>query len=257
MPHRFQKNSKRSLKQADLNRKKEESTMKKGLTEMVFILDRSGSMGGLESDTIGGFNGMIEKQKKQAGEANVTTVLFDDKYEMLHDRFPIQAVRPMTDKDYYVRGCTALLDAIGKTIGKMVNIQRHLPDDMRAEKVIFVITTDGFENASREYSYARIREMIRKEKDRYGWEFLFLGANMDAVAEAEKFGIAADRSVTFENDSQGIATNYEVVGDTLSQMRMAPKMAGVDGSWKKRIEEDYQSRADRKQKKTGKLFRRQ
>lgn len=219
--------------------------MKKGLTEMVFILDRSGSMGGLESDTIGGFNGMIAKQKRQKGEANVTTVLFDDRYELIHDRFPIQAVSPMTDKDYYVRGCTALLDAIGKTISKMVNIQRHLPEDMRAEKVIFVITTDGLENASREYSYAMIREMVEKEKTKYGWEFLFLGANMDAVAEAKKFGIAADRSVTFENDSQGVATNYEVVADTLSCMRMASNMAAVDGSWKKRIEEDYNSRTGR------------
>lgn len=228
--------------------------MKKGLTEMVFILDRSGSMGGLESDTIGGFNGMIEKQKKQEGEANVTTVLFDDKYELIHDRFPIQAVRPMTDRDYYVRGCTALLDAIGKTISKMANIQKHLPEDMRAEKVIFVITTDGFENASREYSYARIREMIEKEKTKYGWEFLFLGANMDAVEEAKRFGIAANRSVTFENDSQGVAMNYDVVGDTLSCMRKASNMRAVDGSWKKRIEEDYQSRAGRSQKKTGRPF---
>ncbi len=223
--------------------------MKKGLTEMVFILDRSGSMAGLEGDTIGGFNGMIEKQKKEEGEANVTTVLFDDKYELIHDRFPIQAVKPMTDRDYYVRGCTALLDAVGKTISKMVNIQKRLPEDMRAEKVIFVITTDGFENASREYSRARIREMIQKEKTKYGWEFLFLGANMDAVAEAGKFGISADRAVTFENDSQGIATNYEAVGAALSGMRSAPCMASVDGSWKSRIEEDYHSRAGRGSKK--------
>ena len=226
--------------------------MKKGLTELVFILDRSGSMGGLESDTIGGFNGMIKKQREQEGEANVTTVLFDDKYELLHDRFPIEAVRPMTDRDYYVRGCTALLDAVGKTIDKMVNIQKHLPEEMRAEKVIFVITTDGLENASREYSTSRIRQMIEREKKEYGWEFLFLGANMDAVKEAEKFGVASSRAVRFHNDSQGIATNYEVVGNTLSCMRRAANMADVDGSWKERIEEDYQRRAGAGQKKSGK-----
>lgn len=216
--------------------------MKKDLTELVFILDRSGSMGGLESDTIGGFNAMIEKQKLQPGEANVTTVLFDDRYELIHDRFPIAAVRPLTDKEYYVRGCTALLDAVGNTIHKMGNIQKYLPDDMRAEKVIFVITTDGLENASREYNYQEVRRKIQKQKEKYGWEFLFLGANMDAVAEARKFGINEDRSVTFENDSRGVAVNYRVVEETISCMRAAPSMSQVDGSWKKEIEEDFRSR---------------
>ena len=165
--------------------------MKKNLTELVFILDRSGSMGGLEQDTIGGFNAMLTRQKEQEGEANVTTILFDHEVQLLHDRFPLKAVTPLTEKDYYVRGCTALLDAIGYGVEKIVNIQRHLPEDERAEKVIFVITTDGLENASKRCSYEKIRRMIEREKERYGWEFLFLGANMDAVQEAARFGIRA------------------------------------------------------------------
>lgn len=216
--------------------------MKKGLTELVFILDRSGSMCGLEKDTIGGFNGMIEKQKNQEGEANVTTVLFDDRYEVIHDRFPIGAVQPLTGKEYYVRGCTALLDAIGKTIHKMGNIQKYLPEEMRAEKVIFVITTDGYENASQEYNYEAVRRKIEKQKKKYGWEFLFLGANIDAVSEAKKFGINEDRSVTFVNDSEGIALNYRVVEQTIQCMRSAPSMAQVDGSWQKEIQEDFKRR---------------
>ena len=138
-------------------------------------------MAGLESDTIGGFNGMIQKQKKQKGKANVTTVLFDDRYDLIHDRFSLKTIRPMTEKEYYVRGCTALLDAVGKTIHKMANIQKHLPEKKRAEKVIFVIITDGMENASREYGYKEVKAMIEKEKETYGWEFLFLGANIDAA----------------------------------------------------------------------------
>lgn len=149
--------------------------MKKGLTELVFILDRSGSMGGLESDTIGGFNAMLQKQKEEEGDARITTVLFDDKYEQIHDSFPIHQVKELTAKDYYVRGCTALLDAMGRTIHQMALIQKHLPEEERAEKVIFVITTDGLENASREYSRSQIKQMIEHEKEKYGWEFLFLG----------------------------------------------------------------------------------
>ena len=180
--------------------------MKKNLTELVFILDRSGSMGGLEQDTIGGFNAMLTRQKEQEGEANVTTILFDHEVQLLHDRFPLKAVAPLTEKDYYVRGCTALLDAIGYGVEKMVNIQRHLPESERAEKVIFVITTDGLENASKRFGYEKIRRMIEREKEQYGWEFLFLGANMDAVKEAARFGIGADRAVRFENDAQGGST---------------------------------------------------
>lgn len=192
--------------------------MKKNLTEMVFILDRSGSMAGLEADTIGGFNSLIEKQKGQEGNANITTVLFDDQYELVHDRIPITSVKPMTKEDYYVRGCTALLDAVGKTISNMDKVQTHLSEDDKAEKVIFVITTDGMENASREYSYSEVRRMIERQKE-LGWEFLFLGANMDAAAEAQRLGIAADRSVTFENDSQGIAVQYKSVDKALGCMR--------------------------------------
>lgn len=217
--------------------------MKKNLTELVFILDRSGSMRGLERDTIGGYNGMMDKQKKEEGQANITTVLFDDQYEKIHDRVPLDQVSELTEEQYYVRGCTALLDAIGRTIHDMALIQKHLPDGEKAEKVIFVITTDGLENASRQYSRAKIKEMIRHEQEKYGWEFLFLGANMDAVAEAGSLGISADRSVTFQNDSQGIETNYEVVGRTLCQMRMAETAAPrMGGEWKEEIEKDYKKR---------------
>lgn len=229
--------------------------MKKGLTELVFILDRSSSMGGLESDTIGGFNGMLEKQKKQEGDANITTVLFDDRTETIHDRFDIRIVKALTERDYYVRGCTALLDAVGSTVDKMVNIQKRLPKERRAEKVIFVITTDGLENASRQYSYAEVKHKIEREKEKYGWEFLFLGANMDAVEEARKFGISDERAVTFQNDSRGIALNYETVQEALCCMRLAePGAAPVGGEWKKKIEADYQKRGKRKSNAKGKLF---
>jgi len=232
--------------------------MKKGLTELVFILDRSGSMGGLESDTIGGFNGMIGKQKKQEGGANVTTVLFDDRMETVHDRFDIKIVKPLTEQDYYVRGCTALLDAVGSTVAKMVNIQKRLPDEYRAEKVIFVIITDGLENASREYGYMEVKKMIEHEKEKYGWEFMFLGANMDAVQEARKFGISHNRAVTFQNDSEGIALNYETVQEALCCMRSAaPGAAPMGSEWKKNIEADYQKRGGRKNsaKEKLKIFR--
>ena len=171
-------------------------------------------MSGLEEDTIGGFNGMIGKQKKGNRSVNVTTVLFDDRVDVIHDRFPIEIVEPLTDKDYYVRGCTALLDAIGTSVNKIENVQMHLPDSHKAEKVIFVITTDGHENSSREYSYTEIRNMIEAKKAQ-GWEFLFLGANIDAVGEAEKIGISRNRAVTYENDRKGVALNYEVVGDVV------------------------------------------
>ena len=217
--------------------------MKKGLTELVFVLDRSGSMGGLESDTIGGFNSMIRKQKEQPGEAYVTTVLFDDQYEMIHNRFNINMIRPLTSEDYYARGCTALLDAVGRTIDQVGRTQKYLPEDERAEKVIFVITTDGLENSSREYSYKRLQEMIERQKNTYNWEFMFLGANMDAVAEASKFGISADRAVTFENDSQGVQLNYQVVGKALSAMRACAPSERVSEEWKAEIDEDYKKRS--------------
>lgn len=217
--------------------------MKKGLTELVFILDRSGSMGGLESDTIGGFNSMINKQKEEPGEALITTVLFDDRYEVIHDRFKVDMIRPLTQKEYYARGCTALLDAVGRTIDKIDRIQTYLPEEEKAEKVIFVITTDGLENSSREYSYNRLQKMIEHQKETYNWEFIFLGANMDAVSEAKKFGISEDRAVTFENDSQGVQLNFHVVGKTLCTMRACETTARIGDEWKTEIEEDHKKRS--------------
>ncbi len=214
------------------------------LTELVFILDRSGSMGGLESDTIGGFNRMLERQKKEPGRAYVTTVLFDDRYELLHDHLSIRGVRPMTGRQYYVRGCTALLDAVGKTIRKIVNIQRNAGEAERADQVIFVITTDGLENASREYSCDRVKEMIEYEKEKYGWEFLFLGANMDAVKEAGRLGIQAERAASFVNDREGVQLNYEVISRTVSSMRMG--MAPAGGAWKAPIERRKREREKRR-----------
>ena len=213
--------------------------MKANRTELVFILDRSGSMSGLEDDTIGGYNSMLAKQKKEEGEAVVTTVLFDDRYELLHDRIPLQGVAPITDDQYYVRGSTALLDAIGRTITKIANVQKHTAPEMRADKVLFVITTDGYENASREYSYKKVKSMVEHEKEKYGWEFLFLGANIDAVAVAGQFGIGADRAVTYHADHEGTALNYDVVSETVSSLRAC---AAVPSNWKKRIEQDFRSR---------------
>ena len=170
-----------------------EQEKKSNRTELVFILDRSGSMGGLESDTIGGFNSTLEKQKQLEGEARVTTVLFDGEYEVLHDRIPVNEVRPLTDEDYYVRGCTALLDAVGRTIDRVVHAQKASKEEYRADKVMFVIITDGMENASRKYSYGKVKTMIEARRE-LGWEFMFLGANIDAAAEAERLGIARERA---------------------------------------------------------------
>lgn len=191
--------------------------MNAALTELVFILDRSGSMNGLEGDTIGGFNGMIKKQKEEGEKVNVTTVLFDDEVEIIHDRFPIEIIEPMTEKEYYVRGCTALLDAVGESIKKVENVQKHLPEDHKAGKVIFVITTDGLENSSIEYSHRDIKRMI-EAKTECGWEFLFLGANIDAGKEAEKIGISKERAVTYENDHVGVALNYEAIGKAVRKV---------------------------------------
>jgi uncharacterized protein YegL len=213
--------------------------MKKGLTELVFILDRSGSMEGLESDTIGGYNSMLEKQKKEPGEAIVTTVLFDDKYELLHDRINLRGISPITDKEYFARGTTALLDAVGKTINKIANAQKHTSEDERTEHVMFVIITDGMENASREFGYEKVREMIERQKSQYGWEFIFLGANIDAVATAERFGINSDRAANYNADSEGTMLNYEVISETVSCMRESRPIAA---DWKCRIEEDFKKR---------------
>lgn len=192
--------------------------MKKGLTELVFILDRSGSMVGLENDTIGGFNGMLAKQKKEEGEANVTTVLFDDEIEIIHDRFAIEIVKPLTEEDYFVRGSTALLDAVGSTVRKVENIQKRLPEELQAEKIIFVITTDGHENASQEYSYKMVKKMIEANQEK-GWQFLFLGANIDAVEEAEKIGIRRTHAASYKNDARGVKLNYQATENILSCMR--------------------------------------
>lgn len=214
--------------------------MKKRLTELVFILDRSGSMSGLEGDTIGGFNSMIKNQVKTEGEANVTTVLFDDRIEILHDREAIENVKDIDQSQYYVRGCTALLDAVGTTICKVKNVQKKLVEKLKADKVIFVITTDGYENSSKEYSYSSLKHLIERQKEKYEWEFVFLGANMDAVAEAEKFGISADRSATYINDKEGVAMSYNSVSGFVCECRACDKR--IDGSWKKDIEEDTGSR---------------
>lgn len=213
--------------------------MKKDLTELVFILDRSGSMAGLESDTIGGYNALLKKQQAEPGEAIVTTVLFDDDYQLLHDRVNIKGILPITEQEYFVRGSTALLDAIGKTIHKIGNAQRYTSDEMRAEKVMFVITTDGMENASKEYSYKRINAMVERQKLKYGWEFIFLGANIDAIATAAKFGISADRAANYHADGEGTALNYEAVSDAVSELR---SKRSIDGDWKARIDADYQGR---------------
>ena len=209
------------------------------MTELVFILDRSGSMSGLEKDSIGGFNSMIEKQKKEAGEALVSTVLFDNESVVIHDRLPLDAVPRMTEKEYFTRGCTALLDAVGGAIHHIGNVHKYARRDDVPEKTMFIITTDGYENASRRYDYEKVRKMIGRQKEKYGWEFLFLGANIDAAAEAGRFGISADRAVTYKCDEAGTALNYEVISEAVCAVR-ASEPLGAD--WKKRIDEDVQRR---------------
>lgn len=195
--------------------------MKKDLTELVFILDRSGSMSGLEKDTIGGFNSMLAKQKALTGECRITTVLFDNRYMLLHDRIDIQAVAPMTEKEYFAGGSTALLDAIGTTIDKLIRVQKNTAGDYRAEKVIFVIITDGEENSSREYSSDKVKAMIEHEKEKYGWEFIFLAANIDAVQTARHFGISADRAVDYVPDAAGTELNFSVMANAVAEFRQS------------------------------------
>ena len=209
------------------------------MVEMVFILDRSGSMSGLERDTIGGFNSMIRKQEKEKGDAYVTTVLFNEKSVTIHDRLPIRKVPAMTEKEYFTAGCTALLDAVGQTIRHIVNIHRYSRKEDVPEKTIFVITTDGYENASTEYDYETVRRMIEHEKEKYGWEFLFLGANIDAAKEAGRLGICADRAVTYKNDSVGVSYNYRTVGKALYSLRTE---GSLPNEWKADIEEDVKKR---------------
>ncbi len=214
--------------------------MKKNLTEIVFILDRSGSMAGLEDDTIGGFNAMIEKQKREPGEALVSTVLFDNECEVIHDRTEIQRIEPMTRKEYYVRGCTALLDAVGGAIHHIGNVQKYAREEDRPEKTLFVITTDGMENASRKYSYEKLKAMIERQKEKYGWEFLFLGANIDAAKEAARFGIGADRAANYHADSVGTNVIYETVSEAITKVRSCA--ASLPSNWKQRVDEDYKKR---------------
>ena len=208
-------------------------------TEIVFILDRSGSMAGLEADTIGGFNSLIQKQKREDGKAVVSTVLFDDKCEVLHDRKDLIEIAPLTEEDYYVRGCTALLDAVGGAIHHIGNVHKYARAEDRPEKTLFIITTDGMENASRKYGYEKVKRMIERQKERYGWEFLFLGANMDAVSVAGRFGIAPERAVRFHCDEKGTELNYRVLSETIANVRCGAPMGA---SWKEEIERDYEER---------------
>ena len=209
------------------------------MTELVFILDRSGSMSGLEKDAIGGFNSMIEKQKQEDGQALVSTVLFDNESVVIHDRLPLDRVPPLTEKEYFTCGCTALLDAVGGAIHHIGNVHKYARKEDVPEKTLFIITTDGYENASRRYDYEKVRHMIQHEKEKYGWEFLFLGANIDAAAEAKRFGIDADRAVTYKCDAAGTALNYDVISEAVCHVRASRPL---DAGWKARIDQDVKKR---------------
>ncbi len=221
--------------------------MSKGYTEIIYILDRSGSMGGLESDTIGGFNSMMEQQKKTGEKAVVSTVLFDDVCEVIHDRVPIEKVEKMTDKQYYVRGCTALLDAVGGAIHHIGNVHKYAREEDRPEKTIVVITTDGMENASFKYSRDKIEKMVKRQQKKYGWEFIFIGANIDAYAEAQKYGIRKDRAVNYVCDDVGTANVYAGVSKAVCSVMMADSLRDVEGcldssDWDEEINADYLKR---------------
>lgn len=213
--------------------------MKNNITELVMILDRSGSMGGLETDTIGGYNSMLDRQKKEEGEVLVSTVLFDDRTEVVHDRVPLSEVKPLTEKEYYVRGCTALLDALGGSIRHIKNIHKYAREEDRPDNTIFVITTDGMENASRRYSYKEVKRLIEQQKEN-GWEFLFLGANIDAIDVASRVGISRDRVANYVSDGKGTALNYKAVGSFVREVRLGAPVAGAQ--WKEEIDEDYAAR---------------
>ena len=213
--------------------------MKKDLAELVFILDRSGSMAGLEKDTIGGFNAMIEKQRKEPGQALISTVLFDNESDVIHDRVPLDNLPALTEKEYYVRGCTALLDAVGGAIHHIGNVHKYAREEDRPEKTLFVITTDGMENASRRYTYDKVKTMIERQREKYGWEFLFLGANIDAAREAARFGIRADCAADYHADSVGTEVVYESVCEAVCQVR---RSAPLGADWKRKIDADYKGR---------------
>ena len=215
--------------------------MNNNLTEIVFILDRSGSMAGLEGDTIGGFNAMVEKQKKEAGEAILSAVLFSNGSKVLYDRVDIQKVEPMTEQQYHVGGCTALLDAIGGAVHHIANVHKYAREEDRPAKTVFVITTDGMENASRAYSYDEVQRMVKHEQEKYGWEFLFLGANIDAISAARSFGIRADRAARYNRDSAGTELKYSVVSETISRLRVNKS---IPEGWSAPIEADYKKRGE-------------
>ena len=214
------------------------------MTELVFILDRSGSMSGLEKDTIGGFNSMLEKQRKEPGDAVVSTVLFDNGTEVIHDRVAIADVSNLTDKEYFVRGCTALLDAVGGAIHHIGNVHKYARKEDVPEKTLFIITTDGMENASRRYTYDKVRHMIERQKECYGWEFLFLGANIDAAAEARRFGIDESMAANYRCDEVGTALNYEVISEAITSVRSCA--APLSADWKKKIDADYKKRGGKR-----------
>ena len=224
--------------------------MNENLTELVFILDRSGSMGGLESDTIGGFNSMISKQQKEDGEAVVSTVLFDDKCEVIHDRVKIADVKGMTEDDYYVRGCTALLDAVGGAIHHIGNVHKYAREEDRPAKTLFIITTDGLENASKRYSFKDVKQMIERQKEKFHWEFIFLGANIDAIEVAGNMGISRDRAANYNCDSEGTALNFECLEAAVTRVRKCKSSevnaALAGGEWKAAIDEDFEKRGRRK-----------
>ncbi len=213
--------------------------MKKNLTELVFILDESGSMSGMEADTIGGFNSMIEKQRRETGTAYVSTIAFANESRVIHDRVDLDRVEPLTLRDYTPGGCTALLDALGGAIHHIGNVHKYARPEGVPEHTIFVITTDGMENASHRYGKAEVKRMVERQKEKYGWEFLFLGANIDAVSAAEDIGIRRDRAVKYVSDTRGTELNYRVVSDTICSMRMSRP---VTASWKADIEADEKAR---------------
>ena len=213
--------------------------MNGNLTEIVFILDRSGSMAGLEDDTIGGFNAMVEKQKKEPGEAVLSAVLFSNDNTVIYDRTDIRKVEPLTDRQYFVGGSTALLDAIGGAVHHIGNVHKYAREEDRPAKTVFVITTDGMENASRRYSYSQVQQMVKRQQEKYGWEFLFLGANMDAISAARSFGIREDRAVRYACDGAGTSLNFEVASKTIARVRSGQE---IEADWCAEIEEDYGKR---------------
>ncbi len=214
------------------------------MIELVFILDRSGSMWGLEKDTIGGFNSMLEKQRKEPGDAVVSTVLFDNETEVIHDRIAIANVPKLTDKEYFVRGCTALLDTVGGAIHHIGNVHKYARKEDVPEKTLFIITTDGMENASHRYTYDKVRHMIEHQKERYGWEFIFLGANIDAAIEARRFGIDESRAANYHGDEVGTTLNYEVISEVITSIRACS--APLSADWKRKIDADYKKRGGKR-----------